>query len=409
MISNLGLASRDWMGAGAAEARRFVALVRRTGLNASGAAALLLAIGFWCAGRIVAGKPLYLLAYGTLVVVALAWILPRRLPMRAERRGLTQRVKEGDTLDVELRLTARRQISTVIVEERMSEALGQTVKLPMADVAKGDSSQHYELRCWRRGAFTVGPLIARYGDPVGLVSRDQVLAQPYELLVHPSLGAVQDRPETRRFEDPPMRPRISKPWPIGLEFHGMRESRPGDDIRRIVWRAVARTGRLMVREAEQGITDRIVLALNTWSGAYPAEDYSPGFETAVRVVASLGVEHVDEGYTVTVEANPRSLTPSGLRGPTQRLKLLDELARVERDATPLSTLIGRVSQRARGNAHYVIVTPRLDRAETAQLRPIVATGASVLVVVVKYGDRFEEAAHNAAALGCQVTEARVAA
>jgi len=47
---------------------------------------------------------------------------------------------------------------------------------------------------------------------------------------------------------------VSKPWPSGLEFYAS-EYVPGDDLRGIVWRASARTGKVMVREAEQGITD----------------------------------------------------------------------------------------------------------------------------------------------------------
>src|SRR5438046_9945733 len=37
---------------------------------------------------------------------------------------------------------------------------------------------------------------------------------------------------------------------------------PGDDVRRIVWRAFARTGQLLVRESEQGITDKVTILLD---------------------------------------------------------------------------------------------------------------------------------------------------
>jgi uncharacterized protein (DUF58 family) len=121
-----------------------------------------------------------------------------------------------------------------------------------------------------------------------------MIAEPYELLVHPRVENVSDRPLTRQFEDPPIRPPVSKPWPSGLEFYGMREYAPGDDLRRIVWRAYARTGKLMVREAEQGITDRITIVLSTDRGAHSrdAEGLSESFEAGVRAAASLGVKHL---------------------------------------------------------------------------------------------------------------------
>ncbi|MFN2569204.1 MAG: DUF58 domain-containing protein [Candidatus Dormibacteria bacterium] len=389
-------------------ARRLPDAARRaTGLTGTGAALLLIAVVLWIIARLVAGRPLFLLSYGTVAIVLMAWISAGRgLRLLGRRSELAERVDEGELLQVSLAVEARRRVSTIVIEERVPESLGQTVKMAFEEIGRGTTTCDYQLPCWRRGAFVVGPLVARYGDPVGLVSRERVIAEPYEVLVHPTLGPIRDRPLTRQFEDPPMRPRSSKPWPTGLEFYGMREIRSGDDLRRIVWRAFARTGRLLVREAEQGVTDRVTLMVNNWVDAYPpGEDYSPGFEVAVRVTASLGVRHLAEGYTVTLESNGSSLTAGALRGPAARVHLLDALARVERGGAPLSAVIARLIQRRERDVHNVLVTPRLDRGEAAQLKLILATGVSILVVVVKYGDRYEEAAHNAAALGCQVIEA----
>lgn len=401
----LRIACREWTTLPGCAAN---AVQRSTGLRRNALAALAVAALLWVLGRLVSGRPLYLLAYGTTLIVALAWLLPRRgLGLRAQRRVERFRACEGEIVDVRVTLTARRTLATVVVEERIPHALGQSVTRALAAVPRGETVERYSLHCWRRGAYQIGPLVARFGDPVGLVTREEVLAGPVELLVHPLVGALRDSPEARRFEEPPQRPLVSRSWPTGMEFHGMREGRPGDGVRRIVWRAVARTGRIMVREAEQGITDRVTLILNSWNQAYPLEDYSTGFEAAVRVVASLAVGHLDEGFLVAVEAGGGPIAPEPLRGRTARVTMLDALARVERGDEPMTAALTRRARRPRGSDHHVVVTPRLDRADAAALRPLVAVGASVLVVVVKDGDRCEEAAHNAAALGCQVVEAAV--
>ena len=141
--------------------------------------------------------------------------------------------------------------------------LGQNARIPVASLEPGESVDHaYQLTCWRRGVYQLGPLVARWGDPFGFTEREAVLCEPFEFLVHPSTELVQDRAFTRLWEDPPVRPPMSKPWPSGMEFYGMREYTPGDDIRRVVWRAYARTQQLLVREAEQGITDQINIILD---------------------------------------------------------------------------------------------------------------------------------------------------
>ena len=97
----------------------------------------------------------------------------------------------------------------------------------------------------------------------------------------------------------------------------MREYVPGDDLRRIVWRASARTGKIMVREAEQGITDKITIILDTDRGSHSrdGEGLSESFETGVRVAASLAVRHLREGYEIKAVANGGPLTRA-LRGPS---------------------------------------------------------------------------------------------
>src|SRR5205823_11836215 len=146
--------------------------------------------------------------------------------------------------------------------------------------------------------YEIGPLAAQWSDPLGLSESEQVLAKPVRLIVHPAVELVHDRPLARKWEDPPIRPPQTKPWPAGFEFYGMRDYVPGDDLRRVVWKAVARTGKLLVREAEQGITDQINILLDTDPEWHRAGDPSDTFETAVRVAASAGVGHLRNGFSV---------------------------------------------------------------------------------------------------------------
>lgn len=385
--------------------RWWVDVQRRIHLTRTGQVAALTAIIPWLVAYLVAGKALYIFAYGTLLLVAASYLLaPRNLKLEATRAGMRARAQEGDRLDVRVELTAQRGVSTFVLEERVPERLGRTVKVPVPRLARGASVDHsYSLRCERRGVYTVGPLVAVTSDPLGLTERETLLADEFELLVHPRIEHVSDRPLTRRYEDPPIRPPVSRPWPSGLEFYGLREFRPGDELRRIVWRASARTGKIMVREAEEGITDAITIIIDTDRGSHSWEgDHSESFETGVRAAASLAVRHLRDGYEIRSEANQGTLTRA-LRGAGMQLELLDSYSRLELSRQPISQTIRRMLADPRRDTHDILITPYLDDATGAQLKLVMNKGVSVLVVALMWDERGEDTLARASALGCQVT------
>jgi len=389
--------------------RGLEAAQRKLGITRSGQIALVGCVMLWVMARVVAGTAMYLFAYGAIALVLLSLVIaPRHLKITGERDGLYPRVQEGDRLGVELKLTAKRRLTTFILEERLPERLGRPVKVPITSLSSGNTVTHqYALRAARRGVYQVGPLVAVASDPLGLCQRETVVAEPFELLVHPRLELVEDRPLTRQYEDPPKRPPVSKPWPSGMEFYGMRPYVAGDDLRRIVWRASARTGTIMVREAEQGITDKVVIILDTNRGSHSrdGEGISESFEMGVRAAASLGVHHLRGGYQVTVHANKAPMT-RWLRGPAEQLLLLDALARVETDRAPLGDVVLRMLAKPQRDAHHILITPRLGTAEAASMKLFLRTGVSVLVVALIWEEKDAETMGIAASLGCQVVGLR---
>ena len=159
-----------------------------------------------------------------LIVASTAFAAPKPAPTPTAKTG-----------NMQVELTATRRVSTFILEEKIPPALGESTELAVAVLEEGDAVTHeYRLSCRRRGEYQLGPLVAKWGDPFGLTRRAVELAEPVSVLVHPAVEEVQDRPLTRMFEEPPMRPPISRPWPTGMEFYGMRQYAPGDDVRRVI-------------------------------------------------------------------------------------------------------------------------------------------------------------------------------
>jgi uncharacterized protein (DUF58 family) len=389
----------------------------KTGVTQTGWTLVLLSILCWIVARVVGGRPLYLGAYLMLGMFLLSMAIGRRpLPLEGSRSDARPRLAEGETIGMQVSLQAKRRLSTFILEEEIPEVLGPPARVPIATMEGGDSIDHeYKLTLARRGAYELGPLRAKWGDPFGFTQRQLTLQEPFEVLVHPSVEPVQDRPLTRLFEDPPIRPPVSKPWPSGMEFYGMREYTPGDDLRRIVWRAFARTGRLLVRESEQGITDKITIILDTdkrshsWGAGGPLSGrhsaISESFEAGIRAAASLGVRHLREGYSLTLERNAQRALPP-LRGGNSQMRYLDELARLQPDDTRLVDAIMRMISNPQRDTHIVVITPKLDNEAASRLRLLLDRGTSILVAALVWDIENEETLGTAASLGCQVVEVR---
>jgi uncharacterized protein (DUF58 family) len=398
----------------AAVERSPVAALNRAGLTITGAILISAALAGYVLARFVGSRTMFLLVYGVVVLVAGAWVLGRRkLAVDAARSDLPLRVREGQLVEVEVELNAKRRVSTVVLEEDLPPLLGAKVRVPIPILTPGQSVNHvYSFVPRLRGVYQVGPLVATWSDPFGLTTKRMTLIEPTEIVVHPSTELVHDRVLTREWEDPPIRPPVSKPWPTGFEFYGMRDYVPGDDPRRIVWRATARTldpvtgtGRYLVRESEQGITDRVGLILDTDRKHHDKGEVSGTFEAAVRTVASLGTRHLRDGFAVTVEANSRRLVEA-LRGQRYRIRLLDELARIQPEDAELGGAIQRVISDPRRDTHLVMVTPFLSEADARRIRLLLDRGSSILIAMVLGEDFDETSLHRAATLGCNVVELR---
>ena len=382
------------------------AVERATGITPSGLTVVGIAALMLVLSRVLASRGMAMLAYGLLLVLVLSWSLGRRkLAIDATRSELPSRVPAKRVIDAEITLTARRRVSGIIVEENLDDQLGQPVRVAVPVLPTGTDVAHaYQFVPQYRGIYHVGPLVAEFSDPFGLTKRRQEICGKAKIVVHPRLEPVVDRISSREFEDPPMRPPVSRPWPTGFEFYGMRDYIDGDDPRRIVWRALAQYDKYLVREAEQGITDRVNIYLDS-----DREHHTPGhpsetFENAVNIAASLGARHLADGFSVCLDVNSGRLAKN-YRGSGKRIPLLDELSAVKPESEQLQTALGRLFSDPQRNAHNILITPHLTQASAARLRLLLQRGGSLILVLVISDDTDPMTLHRAGSLRCNVVEA----
>jgi uncharacterized protein (DUF58 family) len=90
-------------------------------------------------------------------------------------------------------------------------------------------------------------------------------------------------------------------------FLGVRDYRPGDGLRRIHWRATARSGTLQVKLFEPTVLQGALFAVEMGKGAFPGAPLEtgtdPGVELAVTVTASLAEFVLAGGQSVGLLSN----------------------------------------------------------------------------------------------------------
>jgi len=378
---------------------------RRTGLTAVGLSVLGAVATVGSVGYVLRARVLLLMAYGVVLLVgAIAMLGRRRIRIEVERSRLPARIREGQAVEVEITVSSRRRVQALVLEEQQHHLVAPPVRLLVPSLQPGSTETHaYVIAPSVRGVYDVGPLVAVWSDPFGMVRARTRLLPPAQIFVHPRVEHVVDRVLSRAWEDPPVRPPVSKPWPHGFEFYGMREYVSGDDPRRMVWRAVARTGRYLVREAEQGITDRVTIVLDTDSAAHAAGEPSPTLETAVRAAASLGMLHLADGFSITVETSSGPLV-GPLRGRGAGVRFLDAMAMIRLGRASLPAALLKVLGDPHRDTHHVLVAPHLDHTSARLLRVLLERGSSLTFVHVVGDEPDPASVQRAGALGCEIVE-----
>lgn len=259
-------------------------------------------------GRIFGLLELFVLGAGLAMAVLVSVLsLSRPLPALQVRRIVRPSlvaVDEPARVDIQIVNAGARRTPHLLLWEPVGENGGAPMQL--ASLAPGATAQAaYRVPTTRRGLLTTGPLRAQRRDVLGLCRKvamvagtDDVLVVPRHItLPFPSAGSAGRLGQHLRM----------KAWgQTGGEFHSQREYVPGDDLRRINWKASARSEQLIVRETALEGVRRCTVVLDTSADAYDVE----GFERAVSAAASVTLS------AASVNIATRLLAPGmDLRGP----------------------------------------------------------------------------------------------
>ncbi|HEY0753537.1 MAG TPA: DUF58 domain-containing protein [Ktedonobacteraceae bacterium] len=176
-------------------------------------------------------------------------------------------------------------------------------------------TRSYTLLCHARGVHMFGPTNLRSGDLFGFTEQTQTLENRQYLLVHPLIRPLS------KFNLPARHPFGERRAPRRLledpsRVIGVRDYAYGDELRRIHWKATARTLQLQSKIYEPTTTYTLVTFLNisTQFNAY-FNPYPELLELSVCAAASVANWALNTGYAVGLYSNGFPYVPE--QGMTQ--------------------------------------------------------------------------------------------
>jgi uncharacterized protein (DUF58 family) len=260
------------------------------------------------AGVIVLGAGWGLSEPAVIAVAALLLAVPligiviarrSRFVLGSSRTVEPSRFAVGGLADVVLALLLRDQ-----VPENLSESAHVLLdRVP----PQARRSVRYSLTGRERGRARIGPLTVSVTDPFGTATVTRAFSATTPIIVTPRIVDLSD---VGRSLSPGGR---GETLFRSLSARGdddvlPREHRPGDDMRRIHWRATARYGDLMVRREEQPWHSSIVVILDNRRHAHHGAGLNSTFEWAVSAAASITLHYLRRGWRVTaITVNGRLL------------------------------------------------------------------------------------------------------
>lgn len=203
----------------------------------------------------------------------------------------------------------------------------------------------YTMHCPTRGAYKIGPVELKSGDPFGIYTNETTLESYDRLLVYPRPLSLRELglPAQNPLGD--LRSGLLLRDP--LRVVGVRDYAPGDPLKDVHWAATARTGSLQTRIYEPTTSHVLAIFLDLDTFEYYYEGIDPvQVERMISATTTVAQAGLEAGYAVGLYANGAPAEDEHLarlppgRSPAQRGQILETLARLTAySVTPISRLL----------------------------------------------------------------------
>ncbi|MFO7946379.1 MAG: DUF58 domain-containing protein [Armatimonadota bacterium] len=311
-------------------------------------------------------EQLFWMSAATALILPLSSLLARRkLVGLSISRKSPQTLTAGETANIALTVSNDAAARRLFIEahdglpDRASP--NRTSQMIPVLAAGATTEVNYSFETTLRGVYRLGPLRLEATDTLGISEYSRTFDDFAEILVYPTpislpnlwpQGGAANRARTPR--------RALKG--DGLDYYGIREYTPGDDVRRMDWKSTARSDTLMVREFHKEVSLYAVGVLDLYAAAHAGKGEFSTLEQGVVLAASVMKQAVDTAApTAFIAVGRDDYTVAEPAFGSQTNRLMEALARAELTETDNwpDAVVQRLSIVPRG-ASVCVFSPRTD-------------------------------------------------
>ena len=327
--------------------------------------------------------------FGALVaLLPLAAALLTRSPrssLTLERELSSRELASGDQLKVTVSVRGRfPRGRSLLLEDAAPPELGGAHRFALNGIAgQGVSRSHYRLRVGARGIHHLGPMRIHVIDRYGMVHRVITAGSRDEIIVHPPVVEL----------DPLILGGASVGTGSGhLGARGAatddvipRDYHPGDEVRRIDWKASARTGNLMVRSEENPWRSAITLVIDLRESDHRGREPESSVDAALSMAASIGCLALESGWDLTVRTTDDvalfiGSPMTGLSAERRELLLALATVPVSHGTVPSPSLA--YSAQSSGTGPLILIAGRVEVPSARLLTAIGAHSPTKMLVAI---------------------------
>lgn len=254
---------------------------------------------------------------------------------------------------------------------------------------RGEKEFSCKLNTNTRGLYRIGPVELRGSDPFNFFPWEKIIKSYCDVVIYPKYYDINliltkgERGGVQRVKDP-MYEDLS-------DLESMREYRSGDSLKRVNWKATARTGKIQTMEFSNNLSAPVFILMDISPDNYPIKKRYTFLERCIEASASIITKYSEKKEAcgmLTHNENGTVLIPQS-KGYSHTVSILESLAEIQFSNYNYNNILelyldNRIILPT--GTHFYILVPEINRDLLSRIELLRKQKLNIKLVLTGGGD-----------------------